>query len=67
MDRGIYFRVNIFLNTYNIFFVLISTLFQLATKTVDQEPYKVQFSEKELREKLTPKEYHVTQERGTER
>ena len=39
----------------------------LATKAVDQEPYKVQFSEKELREKLTPQEYRVTQERGTER
>ncbi|KAL9959413.1 hypothetical protein ACROYT_G032736 [Oculina patagonica] len=37
-----------------------------ATKT-DQEPYKVKFSEKELREKLTPQEYHVTQQRGTER
>ncbi|XP_020629708.1 uncharacterized protein LOC110066801 isoform X2 [Orbicella faveolata] len=38
-----------------------------ATKAAEQEPYKVQFSEKELREKLTLQEYHVTQERGTER
>ena len=47
--------------------LIISTLSQLATKAADQEPYKVQFSEKELREKLSPQEYHVTQERGTER
>jgi len=57
--------VNIHLNVHP--FALIFTLFQLATKAVDQEPYKVQFSEKELREKLSPQEYHVTQERGTER
>ena len=33
----------------------------------DQEPYKVQFTQKELKERLTPQEYHVTQEKGTER
>jgi len=38
----------------------------LATKA-DQEPYKVTFTQKELKERLTPQEYHVTQEKGTER
>ena len=38
----------------------------LATKS-DQESYKVQFTQKELKERLTPQEYHVTQEKGTER
>ena len=38
----------------------------LATKG-DQEAYKVQFTRKELKERLTPQEYHVTQEKGTER
>ena len=38
----------------------------LATKS-DQEAYKVQFTRKELKERLTPQEYHVTQEKGTER
>ena len=38
----------------------------LATKK-DQEPYKVQFTQKELKERLTPQEYRVTQEKGTER
>ena len=37
-----------------------------ATKS-DQEAYKVQFTQKELKERLTPQEYHVTQEKGTER
>lgn len=37
-----------------------------ATKR-DQESYKVQFTQKELKERLTPQEYHVTQEKGTER
>ena len=41
-------------------------IFYLATKG-DQEPYKVQFTEKELKERLTPQEYHVTQKKGTER
>ena len=38
----------------------------VATKA-DQEPYKVTFTQKELKERLTPQEYHVTQEKGTER
>jgi len=37
-----------------------------ATKT-DQEPYKVVFTTKELKERLSPQEYYVTQEKGTER
>ena len=41
-------------------------VFYLATKS-DQESYKVQFTQKELKERLTPQEYHVTQEKGTER
>ena len=41
-------------------------VFYLATKR-DQESYKVQFTQKELKERLTPQEYHVTQEKGTER
>ena len=41
-------------------------VFYLATKR-DQESYKVQFTKKELKERLTPQEYHVTQEKGTER
>ena len=41
-------------------------VFYLATKS-DQESYKVQFTRKELKERLTPQEYHVTQEKGTER
>ena len=38
----------------------------LAAKS-DQEPYKLQFTQKELKERLTPQEYRVTQEKGTER
>ena len=41
-------------------------VFYSATKR-DQESYKVQFTQKELKERLTPQEYHVTQEKGTER
>ena len=41
-------------------------VFYLATKS-DQESYKVQFTQKELKERLTPQEYRVTQEKGTER
>ncbi|KAK2571081.1 Methionine-R-sulfoxide reductase B3 [Acropora cervicornis] len=40
--------------------------FLVATKT-DQEPYKVVFTTKELKERLSPQEYYVTQEKGTER
>lgn len=41
-------------------------VFYVATKS-DQESYKVQFTQKELKERLTPQEYRVTQEKGTER
>lgn len=37
-----------------------------ATKE-DQDPYKVVFTKKELKERLTPQEYYITQEKGTER
>ncbi|XP_068712700.1 peptide methionine sulfoxide reductase MsrB-like isoform X3 [Montipora foliosa] len=37
-----------------------------ATKE-DQELYKVVFTDKELKERLSPQEYYVTQKRGTER
>ncbi|XP_067025909.1 peptide methionine sulfoxide reductase MsrB-like [Acropora muricata] len=51
------------------FLVAIISLIKMgseATKT-DQEPYKVVFTTKELKERLSPQEYYVTQEKGTER
>ncbi|XP_068026778.1 methionine-R-sulfoxide reductase B3-like [Melanerpes formicivorus] len=32
----------------------------------DKKDYKVVFSQEELRKRLTPLQYHVTQEKGTE-
>ena len=37
------------------------------TNAPDAEPIKVQFTDEELRARLTPLQYHVTQEAGTER
>ncbi|CAH3112796.1 unnamed protein product [Pocillopora meandrina] len=55
---------------YSLLFIVLTVKRFLmgseATKT-EQEPYKVEFSEKELRERLTPQQYRVTQEKGTER
>ncbi|KAG9490365.1 hypothetical protein GDO78_005962 [Eleutherodactylus coqui] len=49
-----------------LFLVLLLTA-SIAGARKEKKPCKVLFTEKELRQRLTPKQYHVTQEKGTER
>ncbi|XP_066447670.1 methionine-R-sulfoxide reductase B3 isoform X2 [Eleutherodactylus coqui] len=48
-----------------LFLVLLLTA-SIAGTRKEKKPCKVLFTEKELRQRLTPKQYHVTQEKGTE-